>query len=262
MIKFEFSFHHQIKPVVVVATTKKTTTSKRRMVLYFETSDGFMVYMGEDKYVNEKLIKYGFPEDVWFHVDDLSSAHVYLRLKRNTPEMKQFRETGKLDHIPIALKECCQLVKANSIEGSKTSNVSIVYTPWENLKKTGDMQDGQVGFKELKAVVTVKNIERDREVLNKINKTKTVLDKNDTVLMEERDKRDREVIARRKEQAKLEEKMKLQEKEMHAKQKYEHDYARLFEKKNLQDDDQDESENKIKPTVDTKAAVKYEEDFM
>lgn len=38
--------------------------------------------MGRDKYENEELIKYGFPEDVWFHVDNYSSAHVYLRLKR------------------------------------------------------------------------------------------------------------------------------------------------------------------------------------
>jgi len=37
--------------------------------------------MGRDKYENEDLIKYMWPEDVWFHVDDLSSAHVYLRMK-------------------------------------------------------------------------------------------------------------------------------------------------------------------------------------
>jgi hypothetical protein len=37
--------------------------------------------MGRDKFENEDLIKYGWPEDVWFHVNDLSSAHVYLRLR-------------------------------------------------------------------------------------------------------------------------------------------------------------------------------------
>ncbi|KAF1789322.1 protein of unknown function DUF814 [Phytophthora cactorum] len=36
--------------------------------------------MGKDKFENEDLIRYGFMEDIWFHVDDLSSAHVYLRL--------------------------------------------------------------------------------------------------------------------------------------------------------------------------------------
>lgn len=38
-----------------------------------------------DRYENEDLIAYGWPEDVWFHVDDMSSAHVYLRLKEVTP---------------------------------------------------------------------------------------------------------------------------------------------------------------------------------
>lgn len=50
------------------------------MVYYFTASDGCTIYMGKDKHENEHLIKYGWPEDVWFHVDDLSSAHVYLRL--------------------------------------------------------------------------------------------------------------------------------------------------------------------------------------
>lgn len=35
-----------------------------------------MVYVAD-----EDLIKWGWPEDVWFHVDKVSSAHVYLRLQ-------------------------------------------------------------------------------------------------------------------------------------------------------------------------------------
>lgn len=31
--------------------------------------------------LDEDLIKWGWPEDVWFHVDKFSSAHVYLRLQ-------------------------------------------------------------------------------------------------------------------------------------------------------------------------------------
>lgn len=46
------------------------------MVYYFTTRCGnYTIYMGKDKYENEDLIKYGLPEDCWFHVDDLSSAH-------------------------------------------------------------------------------------------------------------------------------------------------------------------------------------------
>lgn len=51
-----------------------------------------------------------------FHVQDLSSAHVYLRLKKNE----------KLEDVPnTTLMECAQLVKANSIEGCKLNHVHI-----------------------------------------------------------------------------------------------------------------------------------------
>ena len=83
----------------------------------------------------QDLIKYGLPHDVWFHVDNLSSAHVYLRLPSG----------ATVDDIPPeTLEDCAQLVKANSIQGSKQTCVDIVYTPWPNLRKTAAMEVGQV----------------------------------------------------------------------------------------------------------------------
>lgn len=85
------------------------------------------IYMGKDKVEStsrspvhmidihsyrsdEDLIKYAWPQDVWFHVDKLSSAHVYLRM----PEGMTW------EAIPQALlADCAQLVKANSIEGKQ-----------------------------------------------------------------------------------------------------------------------------------------------
>ena len=68
--------------------------------------------MGRDKYENDELIKYGLPEDVWFHVDDLSSAHVYVRMK---PGMT-------ISDLPTSIiEECASLVKANSIVGCKVN---------------------------------------------------------------------------------------------------------------------------------------------
>ena len=62
-----------------------------------------------DDLVDEDLIKYAWPQDVWFHVDKLSSAHVYLRM----PDGMSWED------IPQALlTDCAQLVKANSIEGN------------------------------------------------------------------------------------------------------------------------------------------------
>ncbi len=42
------------------------------------------------------------------------------------------------------IEDCCQLVKANSIRGNKLDNVSVVFTPASNLKKTNGMEVGQV----------------------------------------------------------------------------------------------------------------------
>lgn len=66
-----------------------------------------------------------------------SSAHVYLRLPPNTTWESI---PGKL------LDDLSQLVKANSIEGNKRDNITIIYTPWRNVKKTGDMAIGSVMF--------------------------------------------------------------------------------------------------------------------
>lgn len=136
------------------------------MVFYFkarpEVGD-YTIFMGLDKYENEELIKYGFPEDVWFHVDKMSSAHVYVRLHRGQT----------MDDISEGLLEdCAQLVKANSIQGNKVNNVDVVYTPWANLKKTPSMDVGQVGFHNSKMVRTVRVEKRINEVVNRLNRTK------------------------------------------------------------------------------------------
>eukprot|EP00249_Psilotum_nudum_P021571 c28157_g2_i1 orf=409-1056(-) len=136
------------------------------MVYYFrarpEIGD-YTIYMGLDKHENEDLIRYGFPEDIWFHVDKLSSAHVYLRLHKG--------ET--MDRIPHEIVEdCAQLVKANSIQGNKINNIDVVYTPWANLKKTPSMDVGQVGFHNSKLVRTIRVEKRINEIVNRLNKTK------------------------------------------------------------------------------------------
>eukprot|EP00244_Chara_vulgaris_P013373 TRINITY_DN756_c0_g1_i1.p1 TRINITY_DN756_c0_g1~~TRINITY_DN756_c0_g1_i1.p1 ORF type:complete len:215 (+),score=59.80 TRINITY_DN756_c0_g1_i1:275-919(+) len=136
------------------------------MVYFFKArpeAGDYTIYMGLDKFENEELIKYGLPEDVWFHVDKLSSAHVYLRMgKGRTIE----------DISTELLEDCAQLVKANSIQGNKINNVDVVYTPWANLKKTAAMDVGQVGFHSPKSVRTVRVEKRINEVVNRLNKTR------------------------------------------------------------------------------------------
>ncbi|CAA0821332.1 Unknown protein [Striga hermonthica] len=120
------------------------------MVFYFKArpeAGDYTIFMGIDKYENEELIQYGLPEDIWFHVDKMSSAHVYLRLHKGQT----------IDDIP---------------EGNKANNVDVVYTPWQNLKKTPSMDVGQVGFHTSKTVRTVRVEKRINDIVNRLNKTK------------------------------------------------------------------------------------------
>jgi len=39
-----------------------------------------------------------------------------------------------------------------SIAGNKKDNITIIYTPWSNLKKDGSMDVGQVSFKDQRKV--------------------------------------------------------------------------------------------------------------
>jgi hypothetical protein len=62
---------------------------------------------------DEHLIRWGWPQDVWFHVDKVSSAHVYLRLNPGQT----------LDDVDMTvIEDAAQLVKANSITGNKVGH--------------------------------------------------------------------------------------------------------------------------------------------
>lgn len=105
------------------------------------------------------------------------------------------KEGEKLEDIsPTLLNECGQLVKANSIEGSKLAMVHVVYTRyfffahidslsiarfqqslsitrWRNLKKTASMDVGAIGYQNEKAKRRIM-VEKDKAVVNALNKTK------------------------------------------------------------------------------------------
>ncbi|VEN56489.1 unnamed protein product [Callosobruchus maculatus] len=182
------------------------------MVFYFEStavSPPAVLFMGIDKNENEDLIKWGWPEDVWFHVDKVSSAHVYLRL----------RPGQTLDDIPSAvLEDAAQLVKANSIMGNKMNDVDVVYTMWSNLKKTPAMDVGQVGFHKEKEVRKIRVAKRINDIVNRLNKTKK---EENPDLRAEREKRDRleredkkKLLREQKKKEEEEEKRKKEEAEL------------------------------------------------
>ena len=160
------------------------------MVFYFTCSDPrYTIYMGRDKYENEHLIAHGWPEDLWFHVDNHSSAHVYLRLPKG--------ET--IDDVPEEIvQECSQLTKANSIEGCKLSHVPVIYTMWSNLAKREGMADGQVGYHNRRAVKRTIVEHRINAIVNRLQKTKVEKHNNPAELAALRRERDEREEAERK----------------------------------------------------------------
>ena len=109
------------------------------------------------------MLKYGYENDIWFHVDGLSSATSIYACKGS----------WTFDNIPQAvLTDCCQIVKANSIEGNKKNNVKIVYTPFNNLKKEQGHDVGQVTFHSTKMIKFITVDRRNNEIVNRLNKTK------------------------------------------------------------------------------------------
>jgi hypothetical protein len=96
------------------------------MPLYFDCGPkaketGYTIYMGKDKYENEELIRWGWPEDIWFHVDDLSSAHVYLRQP----------EVGFLGSFPRSLVYLRATFRAVRLKTSRKR----LYIPAANLSR-------------------------------------------------------------------------------------------------------------------------------
>nr|CAG4646650.1 EOG090X0G3O [Macrothrix elegans] len=204
------------------------------MVFYFTSNvvqPSVTLFMGEEKHENEELIKWGWPEDVWFHVDKLSSAHVYLRLNQGQT----------IEDIPTAiLEDAAQLVKANSIQGNKMNNIDVVYTMWSNLKKTPGMEVGQVGFHKDKEVRKIRVEKRINEIVNRLNKTKVERKPDLRAEREQRDREEREdkkrLLKEQKEREREEEKRKKDEAELRS-------YDRLFKptsmKTNKEDDGND-----------------------
>ncbi|KAI1961002.1 hypothetical protein LOZ58_003488 [Ophidiomyces ophidiicola] len=227
------------------------------MVFYF-TSDVVeppaFIYVGKDKEENEDLIKYGLENDVWyvflghlslpnpvwtdhpgfFHVDNLSSAHVYLRLNEG--------QTWE-DIPPKLLEDCAQLTKANSIEGNKKDNVSIIYTPWSNLLKSASMATGQVSFHSTKQTKKIFVPARQNPIVNRLNKTK--VEKHPDLKAE----KEEHLAKIRKEQRKVrEEKRTAEKKERKEREELkwqkEHAYDDLMSEENVvQSNNQDRDES-------------------
>ncbi|KAM3512034.1 hypothetical protein MY11210_004294 [Beauveria gryllotalpidicola] len=191
------------------------------MVYYYTSAvvdpPGF-IYVGKDKFENEDLIKFGWDEDVWVR------AHIYLRMN----------EGQQWDSLPENLvMDLAQLTKANSIEGNKKDNITVIYTPWSNLKKDGSMDTGQVSFKNPRLVKRVLVPQRENAIVNRLNKTKTEVKQPD--FKQQKDEHNQEI--RRKANAALQIKKKEEARQAQEwkekKWQKEHAYDDLFTEENM-----------------------------
>ena len=74
----------------------------------------------------------------------------------------------------MTIMECGQLVKANSIEGCKLKDVTVIYTRWRNLHKTSSIEVGAIGFHDRSKVKEIR-VTKDNSIVNALNRTKQVL---------------------------------------------------------------------------------------
>lgn len=141
------------------------------MVIVYYIHD-HLLFVGNDKFENDGLIKYSQrymkelnSQVLWFHVDDLSSPHAYVRLNEGEKEPPQ-----------ILVQLCAQIVKNGSIEGVKRPAVDVIYTSCSNLTKSKGMKVGQVSFIPGAQVITVHGVRKDNNLLKQLEKVKQIQD--------------------------------------------------------------------------------------
>ncbi|KKK26265.1 DUF814 domain protein, partial [Aspergillus rambellii] len=210
------------------------------MVYYFTSNvvdPSAFIYVGKDKFestvgsphsvtgmrevtdnsgTDEDLIKHGLEKDV--------CAHVYLRL----------RDGETWENIPESLLvDCAQLTKANSIEGNKKDNITIIYTPWSNLMKDGSMATGQVSFHNQKMVRKVFVPLRENAIVNRLNKTRVEKFPDLKAEKDEYMKKQRQDERKTREEKRHKEKQEKREREQLKWQK-DHAYDDLMSEENIQ----------------------------
>lgn len=81
----------------------------------------YIIYIGKNALGNEQIIKHSHPESLWFHFDNISSAHIILE--------------SKGDDIP---KRYIHQVAAKLFNYKKNipNNIKVIYTQIKNVKLT------------------------------------------------------------------------------------------------------------------------------
>lgn len=188
-----------------------------------------IIYMGKDKFENEHLLKHSHPKNIWFHVDNHSSAHLYLQLS-NEDQLVTFDSLKINESI---LKQIAQLTKANSIKANKLNNITIIYTPVDNLYTDGSMDAGTVTFHNPKKVKRVLVSKKENAVVNKLNKTKYEISTQEFIQNQEEMQRKYLADKKVKERERQQQEREISKQYNEQKKRNKDPYADLFDEQNM-----------------------------
>lgn len=118
------------------------------------------------------------------------------------------------------------------ISGNKKDNVTIIYTPWSNLRKDASMATGQVSFYDQKMVKKVHVPVRQNAIVNRLNKTREEKYPDLRAEREEDQKQKNKAERLKREEQKAKDRREKQEREQKKWQK-DHAYDDMFQEENM-----------------------------
>lgn len=87
----------------------------------------YIIYIGSNARDNWNLIDNSYPDDLWFHLDNMPSAHIVITQQTN--QIEDIYYSNQI--ISIAADYC----KSSSKNSKNLHKAKIVYTKIKNLKK-------------------------------------------------------------------------------------------------------------------------------
>ncbi len=90
------------------------------------TETSYTLYYGRNASENWELYDSAEADDLWFHLDDFPSAHVYLQVSKDDPSEAALQYAARL---------VLQRTPKVNQETPKIKKVNVIYCPRSNLKK-------------------------------------------------------------------------------------------------------------------------------
>lgn len=98
-----------------------------------ETGIEYDLYIGENKFENDKIIKMSNGNDLWFHLEKFSSAHIVLKTNGDNIPKKYIKEIAtKFSYNKKGLS------KKYSVMYTEIKNVKLTENPGEVIVKKYD----------------------------------------------------------------------------------------------------------------------------